>query len=68
MRRVVFDYVSSIMRQKVLVIEWLSWLTNNGSYINYNFLKILGDIPNISSSFKFMEERVDELVREGRVL
>ena len=48
-----------------MVIEWLSWLLYKSSFINSNILETSTDRPNNPPSFKFLEQRVHELVGRG---
>ena len=58
----VFGCISSIIGKKHLVIKWLSWLPNNGGFINYNVLETLRDSCSTPSSLKILHQRVHGLV------
>ena len=44
------------------MIEWLSWLPNESSFINLNTFEILEDNPNTPRSLKSLEQSFHELV------
>ena len=45
-----------------MVIDWLSWLSNNSAFINYNVLDTLTDSCSTPLSLKILQQRVHELV------
>ena len=66
MKLVVFCYIFfSIIGEKHLLIEWLSWLPNKSNVMNFDILETLKDSPNNPPSLEFLEQRAHELVGRG---